>query len=709
MILFFVSLILTLFTGYFITSVFEQKNFIKIFIYFCLTMFASIVLNVEILSLFSKISESGIITLNLLFAIAAGYVWYKKGKPTFKILYKRFFKRIWYAVLSDKYLLVLGISFLFMLGVSLFLIATQPIVNPDAEAYHVLRSLFWIHNGNLNHFAIADTRALAMPINSEILYLWLLIFLKKQLWFGIFSFTGFLLSITSLYGILGKLHISERPKLWTIFLLSSFPSVIIQLSGTETDIIISGLVLSSIYLYWNSLKTNNKSELYFAALSYALAIGTKAPSLMLMFPIGIWMLWMGYKHMQKDFYKPFCKFILFGIINFILFGAYNYVLNFINYGSIFGPLYFQMIHKNLYGIRGMFAGFIKHIFMFFDFTGFTWNQTLGPHILAIKDNLLHIFSLDDVSNGLLCTKGNKFNNTLLEPLTGLGVLGFIIYLPCWIYSMVIMPFKQKESNKIIGSFGLILLGAILVMSYKITFMTFNIRFLTSFCIVSAPILVYSYIRKNNIPKFIFTAFMLFGLLVISTHLWARPFMRIMNYMKHGTTIQQIREYQNCSILPKKYIKNLPIRNEICKVEKSIKEFDKNKKILYILNRSESILKIKMLDFEGYNIDYALLYDADKIDFNKYDILITLEDMQIAYNNKNNTTSKQFYPIDGIFCEDIPVSEQTKLPDRENILHLTNCYIDNKFYRNNNFTLKKVIPFINDENIKIEYKIYEKSN
>ena len=709
MLLFFISLLLTLMIGFFITSLFEQKDFIKIFIYYCITMFASVVLNVELLSLFSKISTSGILALNVLFAVLSGIFWYKKGKPVFRIRCKRFFKRVYYAVMSDKYLLVLGLSFIFMCCVSLFLIVILPIVNADAAVYHVLRSLFWIGNGNLNHFDIAETRNLVMPINSEILYLWLLIFFKKQIGIGIYGFTGFLLSIISLYGILGKIKISERHKLWTIFILASLPSVIVQVSGTETDIIISGLVLSSIYLYWNSIKTKRPTELFFASLSYALAIGTKTTSLMLMFPVGLWMLWIGYKNLKQDFYKPFLKFIGFGIINFIIFSSYNYVLNLIDFGSLFGPLHFQEVHKNLFGIKGAIAGFIKHVFLFFDFTGYTWNETLGVHVFNLKNNILHLLNLDYVPDGLLNRNNDQFNRTLLEPLMGMGILGFLLYLPCWFYSLIKPLFSKKETDKLICSFGLILLGAIIVMSYKITYMVFSIRFLTSFCVVAAPVLIYSYSRKNNIPKLIITYFALFCLLMISTHLFSRPFFRIVNYMTHGFNIHEIRHQATCSIFFRQVPKQPVISSKMCAIKNGIRKIGKNKNILYLSNANECILSIKMLDFEGYKIDYALLPKMKSDDFAKYDILVINSNQQTIANNKNNTVSETIYPVYGVVCKDFPILKDIKLPNREKILKSTFCVAYSDFFNNYQFRLVDTYPYVDDENDTVMkyYYIYQK--
>ena len=686
--LFFLSLILTVLSGYFITSIFEQKNFIKIFIYMCAVMFASIVLNVEILSLINSISQVGILVINTIFAIASGIVWYKQGRPLFKINAKKNFKKVYYAVMSDKYLLVLGLSFLFMLSVSLFLIAIMPVVNSDAESYHVLRSLFWIGNKNLNHFAIGDIRNLVMPINSEILYLWLFVFLKKQLWLGIFPFVGFLLSIFSVYGILDYTRFSERHKLWTIFLLSSFPSVIVLLSGTETDLIISGLVLSSIYLFWSHLKSKRLPELYFSSLVYALAIGTKTPALMLMFPVGLWMLWMSRKTDKENHFRIVLSFLGFGLINFVIFSSYNYVLNFLDFGNIFGPKSFLQVHNNLYGIKGTLANFIKHIFLFFDFTGFHFDKIFGGHIVKLRTILLSILNLSSIPDGHLTSDVNKINHTLCDNLAGLGLLGIFVFLPCWVYSFIKPLFRQDNKTKIIFSFGLILLGTIFVMSCVIPFMTYNIRFLTSFCVVGAPILVYSYSRKNSFWKFLITMLMLFGLLLISRHIWRANFVRIISHLKRGYSISQIRSIYTCHELNKEppVYYGQPKQRD-CIFNMVIRRHDRNLKILYFPSQSEDLLTIKQLNFYGYNIDFALLEDIESIDLNYYDIIYIRNMQQWTSVMKHADKAPAYSPAEGVNCKYEDVEGNEYRPDTGKAPYLLGCEVEEKFFKQNRFKLE----------------------
>ena len=104
-------------------------------------------------------------------------------------------------------------------GILLIIGVVYPIVNADAWSYHLNRCVFWIMHGNLNHFTISDIRNLCLPINSEILYTWLLLFVRTDFCIGIFSLCGYILAITSLIEIFEHLGFCMRRKLWIIFII----------------------------------------------------------------------------------------------------------------------------------------------------------------------------------------------------------------------------------------------------------------------------------------------------------------------------------------------------------------------------------------------------------------------------------------------------------------------------------------------------------
>lgn len=692
MLLFFISLIFVCLTSFFIISMLDCRKFYLALIYFLLISFGNVVFTFELLSLFSAITKVGVLVLNTLFLILSVLIWCKFGKPVLNIPVKAPLKTFLNTLLKDKYIFILTLCSLFMCTVSLWLISFMPVVNPDAEGYHVLRSLFWISNHNLNHFSISEARCLDLPINSEILYAWILLFVQKCVWFGIFSFSGFILAIASIWGILSNIGFSLRRTLWVILITSSFASVIVQTSGTETDIIISGLVLASILLYWNSLKTEKKLPLFMSALAYALAIGTKTPSIMLIPGVGIWMIAMSIYYRKNEFYKPFLLFLGFGVINFILFAAYNYVLNFIDYGNIAGSASFLSAHRNHHGLKSVAADYIKYLFMFFDFTGFTWNQTLGVKLIHFRDSLISNLGLFVSIDGLNSSDSSVSNNTLLEPLMGMGILGFLVYLPCLFYSLARPLFTRNRKDWMVFSFAIILLVTIFVMALQLQYMTYSIRFLTSFCVVSAPILVYSYSRKNNFIKFIIVFFAVFYLLFVSTNLWARAATRIFAYFRQGATVSQVREIATCSAFFKNIkenpslMHNYPMFNMACGIRDKLKMLDKRNKILYFSNASDTLLIIKMLEFSGYDIDFDVAENIENIDLSKYNLIVTINNLQMSTNvlNYEKRNSENEYISDGVICSYIDLNDLPIKSGSKNYPYKSVCKFTDYFYKKHGF-------------------------
>ena len=641
MILFIISFLLVFTTSYFVTCLLVDNKFINGIFYLLLSAFANVVLTMEILSLFSAISVVGVLILNVLFLILSIALWCKKGKPVWKIPFvniKSFFRKYLICIRQDKYLAVLSIGFLVAVITALVMSSFMPIMNLDAESYHALRSLFWIHNHNLNHFYIADIRNIVFPINSELVFAWVFMFIKRSAWVMYTAFAGFILAMCGIYNILSLLKFSMRKKLWVIFITCSLSSVVAQIASTETDMIIAGLVLSAIYLFWYGLKSKRVVPIFMSSLAYALAAGTKTTALITVPGCAIGFLALAYYYDKKEYYKPILKFIGFGILNFIIFSSYNYVLNFLDFGNIFGSKYVLASHGNLYGLKAVPANFIKYLFMFVDFAGFRWNQYLAGHIENVRNSLLTLLHMSGFKDGFYSIEGNRL--TLVEPVMGLGVIGLIVYLPYWIFSLFRPVFKKDKRALFIFCFGMLLFINLLFMSLQLAYMSYSIRFLMGFCVISAPILVYSYCKRNSFYKFIVVLFSMYYMCLVSTHLYSRPVAKIIGYFKAGYTIQQIREIGQCSLYvfldkldlsDKQFYNNLCI-NETCMLKNYIrKNINKNNKIIFFANAPARLFLLKMLDFEGYSIDFGSVENIENIDMNKYNLAI-LDDNSNAVTN-----------------------------------------------------------------------------
>lgn len=641
MLLFLISFLLVFVSSYMLVSIIAPKKSVLGIIYLFLIAFSQIVLTFEILSLFTAINQICVLASNIIFTCGATFFWNKNSRPLWNLEVKDFRNRFNNSLKLDKSLMWLYVGFLVFVIVAIILNAILPITNSDAQAYHCARSLFWVLQGSLNHFVTADIRNLCLPINSEILYAWVILFLKTDAFLGFFSFVGYLLAIISIYNIMGFMGFCVRKRLWVIFILSSFSSVIVQISGTETDIIIAGLATSCIFLFWYGLKNNKKTPIFMASLAYALAIGTKTTALIAIPGVGLILTALCFNYKK---FKPFGLFLMFGALNFFIFSSYNYILNIIDYHNISGPVSFMVVSKNYYGIKGMFANFIKYFFMFVDVTGFTWSKYLAPIVIATRNNILNFLHLGYIQDGLYSTPFDV-NNMLLEPLMGAGVLGLVVFIPNLLWALIKPLFKRKSKKTLlVGLFALAFIVNLLSISYLLAYMAYSVRFIMSFMVISSPILAYSYLSKKNPLKYIIVFFALFYLICVSTHLWPRPFAKISRaFIYKHSTLTQVRYLARCKdfdVIPE-------YSNSACPLAEKIQtKIPNTKKILAFISSSDSIFILKALEFQGYKIDLALLEDVNKIDFKNYDYVITPSMAQIATDIKYYEKRKNECKING---------------------------------------------------------------
>ncbi len=613
---FLISFLLVAVSSYLLASVFEPKKYGIGFLYTLIIAYAQVVFTFEVLSLFSKINVAAVVIANIIIFFAILTFWDKKGRPLYCPQIKKTLARIIKALKRDKFLMTLAIGFLFLIGLITCIDLIMPVNSYDALCYHLNRAAFWVSQGNLNHFDIADDRNLVMPINSEIMYSWVLLFLKNDWALGIFSFLGYIASLFSLYNILSFFKFSERKKLWSIFILSSFASLIAEASSIETDVIIGGLIISAILLYLNAIKDKKTSLIFFASLAYALAIGTKTPSI-IAFP-GFFMLisYYSFKNLGKEAFKPLSAFLIFLFFNFLIFGSYNYFLNWIDFGNPMSTESSIVIHKFWGGPKAFIANYIRYIFMLFDFSGFRYSEYFGAHILHAKSALLHLLHIPE-NLGVTMSDKNIINNSLLDVKMGAGILGFLLFLPCTIVAIFLALLNRtKKKIQNIMPFGIMFFINIAFLSGMLGYMVFSIRFVSFFIILSSPVLVYSYFKKNPLVKTFILFFALSYMFIISTHLAARSVKEITRIYKKQPNIVEARELIRCSLY-----RGFDGKMSFCHLKNKILEMPAGTKIGIFSNYTDRVYPVKMLFTMGYEIDTLLIEKIEIYNLDKYDYLI----------------------------------------------------------------------------------------
>ena len=412
--------ILNLISSYFIASI--AKSFLVVFV----SLFGFIVADIQILSLFNGIYPKNILILTFLNLIFS-FILFKilKAKP---LKPKLDFYKLKNAFLLDKSLIIIGFCFLNLICVSFFLAKYSIPNEPDSQTYHFYRAWQFFQNHNLSHFDTNDARALVMPINSEIIYCWMLNLKQKITGCGFLAYFSYFAIIFSIWSILKGFSI--RKKLFAIFAFSSLASIVVEMSSMQTDILVGAFLISSFALYI-------KKNIYFSSLAYALALGTKTTSIMALIAFFI-MLFLFEKK-----YKNILKFIIFLAINFLIFSGYNYILNFLQFQN---PITTDALYKGHCfwgGIKGYINNLSNFIIQFFDTTGFTLGFYLSGLIFVLKDYIFNFFGITpDIGNNVPI----KFINIMSDEQTaGFGFLGIFLICPLLIYGF--KNFKKFKKNK----------------------------------------------------------------------------------------------------------------------------------------------------------------------------------------------------------------------------------------------------------------------
>lgn len=615
------AIILNLLSSYFIASIFG--NFLIIFVAF----FALVVLNMEILSLFSAINETNAFILVILnFILSLTFFKIKKAKPL-KLNFD--FKRFKNSLMLDKHLFILFLGFLFLLLVSLFLDIIMPSLEPDSQTYHFIRAYEFSQQGSLAHIMTNDIRALVMPINSEVLYAWMYLFKKNFYGYGIVSFCGFILAICSMWNICEKLKFAFRKRLYAIFIFSSFSAIIMQMQSLQTDLVVGSLFLASLALFINN-------SLFFSSLSLALAMGTKTTGvigIIAFFIILIAFEILIEKNKKLDKTK---RFSLFLIINFLIFSSYNYFSNLFHYGSPFSSRVAYLGHVFWGGIKGYIANLIHFFFQSFDFTGFKWGFYLNDEILTIKQK---VFEIINIPPEIGCNvEQDKVNIAADEQVVGFGILGFLVFLPMIFLSNIKIFFNKNKKTIFLFILSIAFIINILVLARTTAYMVFSIRFIVAYVSLSSLVLIYAY-KKRGFLRYIILFFCLFNMILLSTHNKRMPIPYVVDYLKEVN--YNLEAFEDGCFNQKV----IDIHITSPRIYKTIKEkYQDKKRILFLKKLSSSALYLKKLEKEGFKVDFLPVGKFSEEKIENYDLII-LEDKVQNDNIFSTDEIKINYKVD----------------------------------------------------------------
>ena len=538
--MFLISLLLTVLSSYLIISCL-LKNDIRGnlgIICFLLTAFAQLVLTFEILSLFNAISSKNILLLNIIAVFMCFVFFLITKRELYRPNLKKETKYIRNALNRDCLLKLVFLFFAVFIISQLMLALLQPIILGDALIYYLPRCTGWIMTGSINFIDTPDVRELMMPVNMEFLYTWYMLFTKTEQGCAFFAYLGYINAIIVIYNFLLELGFSRRKSLWSVFVFSSFAIIGIMSHTPCADLFIGSLILTSIYLFFIYCKYNNKVLLYFSALAYALALGTKFTSAAPMFPLFVLCCIILFRYKKNDIKKSFIYFVSFFIINLFIFSSYNYILNYIHFGNIAGSNSISILNEFRGGLKGYIFNLINYFFLIFDASGINNFDIYNKIIMGLRTKVYHLFGINYGYISPYFPKQYIFKSELNAVFSLLGFIGLFTFFPSILY----LIFNKNRKYQILKYLSIAFVVTVMLFAGLMLFTRFNARYIVTFVVIASPIIACTYIKSNkNIVKW-FLCGLMFIYLFYNPITTASPY--VYSFFSHLNNLEEFNKNYN---------------------------------------------------------------------------------------------------------------------------------------------------------------------
>ena len=214
--------------------------------------------------------------------------------------------------------LVLALALVVLLGAGyeLFLIVATPPNNWDSMHYHLARVAAWHARGSLGYFPTHNGIENAYPQNAELLVLWTVVFLGRDLLAALPQLLAGLATAASVFAIARRLGYDRRCSAFSALLFPTLTIVALESVTAQNDLVEASFVAAAVALALG----RTRGEAALAGLALGLAAGTKLTFLYAIPPLVA----IGLLALPR---RRFAEVCVAAVAGFALVGMYAYVQN----------------------------------------------------------------------------------------------------------------------------------------------------------------------------------------------------------------------------------------------------------------------------------------------------------------------------------------------------------------------------------------------
>jgi len=430
---------------------------------------AEVIAGAEVLSLAHAIRPLGYALVEAAaLAVAAG-VWQLAGRP-----------RPPRVRLSRPGMPVGGLALVVLLavGYELFLITTTAPNNWDSMHYHLARVAAWHARDTLGYFPTHNGIENAYPQNAELLVLWTVVFLGRDLLAALPQLLAAIATVGSIYVIARRLGSTRRLAAFSALLFPTLTIAALESVTTQNDLVEASFVAAAVALALG----RTRAETVLAGLALGLAAGTKLTFLYAIPPLVA----IGLLALPRRRLAELCAAALGG---FILVAMYSYVQNLAETGRPQGrtPQVETLPPSITFG--GTVSTVARTVYRMVDIGGFHTPATVDAHVAGAAKRIFTGLHIPENPAGATTRGTFAFsytpNNSVSEDSSALGPLGFLLLLPLSLGAIVAWARKRFDRRR--AAFALALPLYVLALAFGTRWNLYVDRFLITPAALMLPL------------------------------------------------------------------------------------------------------------------------------------------------------------------------------------------------------------------------------
>ena len=430
---------------------------------------AQVVAAGEVLSLVHGFRPLGYALVEAVLLLVALAVWLRAGRPRPPAPPRP----VWAPLVTALALVVLvGLAY------ELFLVVASAPNNWDSMHYHLARVAAWHAQGSLGYFPTHNAIENVYPQNAELLVLWTISFLGRDVLAALPQLLASLATAASVFVIARRLGYGRRASAFSGLLFPTLTIVALESVTTQNDLVEASFVAAAVALALGRTRV----ETVLAGLALGLAAGTKF-SFLYAVPA---LVAIGLLTLPKRRLAELC---CAGVAGFLLLGSYAYVQNIVETGRPQGKAQQVSDLPPDLTFSGIASSIARTGYRLVDLSGFDPPAAITSHIAGAAKRTFHLLHIAP-NPAASTTKGTfeftyEANTAASEDSSAFGPLGFLLLVPLSLGFLVAWALRRTDRRH--GAFGLALPLYVVALALGTRWNLYVDRFLVTPAALTLPL------------------------------------------------------------------------------------------------------------------------------------------------------------------------------------------------------------------------------